>query len=150
MIEDYPTASDARNDARQYATPLDQLINADDVDPNADSWEEVDPETLERELWETTEILISQHDEPKWLVKDHAFRLWYDGMRRLPRDVLADVSDHELVHVYNVQPNDMDKYEWFDIAHRVFEDPNVRIPRDCIEKAREVVQRGLFEGSKPE
>jgi len=150
MIDRYPTKTETRKRAKEYATSLNKLINPDDVQDDADSWAEVDNQEIERECAESAGIITSEHDEMRHLIKDTAFRLWMESMRRVSRDVLGDAPDRELVRVYGIQPNDMDKYELHDICHAVYEEPNARIPYGYVDEAREVVEDGLMEGTKPE
>ena len=150
MFEDYPTKSEAEDQAREYATPLNNPINADDVDSDADSWEDVDDDVIERECCDCAQVVVGEHDEMRNLVQDLAFRLWTDDFQRQPREILADAPDVELIHIYQIWPNDMNKWEFFEEAHTVFEDPNTRIPDGYYSDAMRVVERGLMEGTKPE
>jgi hypothetical protein len=150
MIEDYPTTSEARNQAEEYATPLDQLINPSDVVEEADGWADIDDDVIRRECAESAEVVASEHREIRNLIQDTAFRLWIEGLRRVSRDALGDAPDIELIHVFNIWPNDMDKWEMHEMAHKVYEDPNFRIPNGRYQEARGEVIAGLIEGTKPE
>jgi hypothetical protein len=150
MIDSYPTTSEAREQAEEYATPLNKLINPNDVQGGAEQWTDIDAEDIRFECAESAEVVATEHDEMRNLIQDTAFRLWVDGFRRVSRDVLGDAPDSELIHVFNIWPNEMDKWEMYEIAHKVYEDPNFRIPNDCYDEAREAVITGLVEGTKPE
>ena len=150
MFEDYPTKSEAEDQAREYATPLNNLITPQEVDPDAQLWSDVDPDKIERECSECASIITSEHREMQNLIQDLAFRLWTDDFQRQPREILADAPDVELIHVYQIWPNDMDKWEFYELAHKVYEDPNTRIPDGYYSDAMRVVERGLMEGTKPE
>jgi hypothetical protein len=150
MFEDYPTKAEAEEEAQEYATPLDQLIGHSDVAEGTSSWEEVPNKFIRDEAYKSAQIIATEHDEMRNLIKDRAFRIWTDGFRRVSRDVLGDASDTELIHVFNIWPNDLRRDEMYSIAHKVFEDPNFRIPNDCYDEAREEVITGLIEGTKPD
>jgi hypothetical protein len=147
---DYPTKADAQEQAREYATPLNRLINPSDVQDNAEQWADIDDDLLNSECWESAGVITSEHDEMRNLIQDTAFRLWCEDMRRLPRDVLGDAPDRELVMVYQIQPHDMSNAELHGIAHAVFEERNTRIPRGYVEEAREYVEAGLYDGTMPD
>lgn len=152
MFGDYPTKTDAIEQAKDHATPLNNLINPSDVQEQVDSWDlfRPDDESIRRECAQCAEVIATEHDEMRNLIQDTAFRLWIDGFRRVSRDVLGDAPDIELIHVYNIWPNDMDKWEMYEIAHKVYEDPKFTIPNDCYQEAREEVIAGLMEGTKPD
>jgi len=151
MIEDYPTKADAQEQAREYATPLDQLIGHSDVAEGTSSWEEVPDNFIRDEAYRSAQVIATEHDEMRGLIKDRAFRIWTDGFKRVSESALAeDVPLSELIHVYNLWPNHVDKWEAYEEAHRVFEEPNTRIPNDCMQQAREEVTAALMEGTKPE
>lgn len=152
MFENYPSRQDAIEQAKDHATPLNKLINPSDVNPKADSWDifRSEDEAIRSECTQCAEVIATEHDEMRNLIQDTAFRLWIDGFRRVSRDVLGDAPDTELIHVYNIWPNDMDKWEMYEIAHKVYENPNFRIPNDCYDEAREAVITGLVEGTKPD
>jgi hypothetical protein len=150
MIEDYPTTSEAREQAEEYATPLDQLINPSDVQDDAEQWTDIDADTIRFECAESAGIIASEHREMRNLIQDAAFRLWADSMKRVSRDVLGDAANTELVRVYGIQPNDMSNAELYEIMHVVFEESNARIPNGFVEEARAEVEAGLIEGTKPD
>jgi len=151
MFTDYPSKKQAEEQAEEYAEPLDRLINPDDIDADADTWSDIDRDLLEQEVWESTSIIRTEHSAMRHLIQDHAFRLWTESLIRQPRDVIDDdISDEELIHEYSVWPYDMDKWECYEIAHRVFETPDREIHPEYIDEAEEAVLSGLFYGSMPE
>lgn len=151
MMEDYPTKSEAEDQAREYATPLDQLIRPSDVQDNAEQWSDIDDDRLNAECAESAEVIAMEHRKIRNLIQDRAFRIWTDGFRRVSESALAeDVPPVELIHVYNIWPNDMDKWDVYEEAHKVFESRNYRIPHDCYDEAREEVISGLVEGTRPQ
>ena len=151
MFEDYPTKSEARDQAEEYATPLDQLINPRDVQDDAESWNDIDSDLLDMECWEAAGVIATEHDEIRNLIQDTAFRLWIEGFNRVSESALAeDVPLVELIHVYGIWPNHVDKWEMLEVAEKVFESPNYRIPPDIYHDAREYVERGLMVGTLPD
>jgi len=149
-FQDYPTKAEAEQQAKEYATPLNKLIRPSDVQDNADSWADIDDDRLNAECAESAGVITSEHREIRNLIQDRAFRIWTDGFNRVSESALAeDVPLCELIHVYNVWPNHVDKWGAFEEASRVFEDTNYRIPNDCMNQAREEVIGGLIEGTKP-
>lgn len=151
MFEDYPTLHDAEKQAEEYATPLNELINPSDVVEDAEEWSDIPDERIRRECAESARIVATEHNEMKNLIQDAAFRYWTDGFKRVSESALAeDVPLVELIHVYNIWPNHVDKWEAYECAHKVFDELNYRIPNDCMSEARERVEAGLMEGSKPE
>ena len=122
MFEDYPTKSEAEQEAEEYATPLDQLINPSDVKDDAEQWSDIDDERIRSECAESAEVVATKHDYVRALIQDRAFRIWTDGFKRVSESALAeDVPLVELIHVYNVWPNHIDKWDAYEEAHRVFE-----------------------------
>jgi len=151
MIDRYPTKTEAREQAEDYATPLNKLINPSDVDDGANQWSDIDPDTIRRECHTSAGVVATEHDEMRNLIKDRAFRIWTDGFRRVSDGALAeDVPLVELIHVYNLWPNHVDKWDAYEEAHKVFENPNYRIPNDCYDEARDEVITGLMEGTRPD
>lgn len=149
-FQDYPTKTEAEDQAREYATPLDQLINPDDVDDDADSWADIDDERIRSECAQSAEVVATEHREIRNLIQDRAFRIWTDGFRRVSENALAeDVPLCELIHVFNLWPNHVDRWDAYEEASRVFDDPNCRIPNDCMQQARGEVIGGLMEGTLP-
>lgn len=147
---DYPTRKDAENEATEYADPLDRLIDPVDVDDDADTWSEIDPDTLREEISRSVSIIRAEHQQIRGLIQDHAFKLWTDNLVRQPRDVLDDdISDTDLIHEYGIWPYDMDMYECYEICHEVYETPGRNIPQGFIDEAETTVMDGLFDGSIP-
>jgi len=150
MFDQYPTKTEAEQQAKDHATPLNNLITPQEVDPEAQLWSDIDDDDIRRECAESAEIIATEHRTIRNLIQDRAFRIWIDGFRRVSRDVLGNAPDIELIHVYNVWPNDMRRDEMHSIAHKVYEDPNFRIPNDCYDEARDEVITGLMEGTRPD
>jgi hypothetical protein len=150
MFDQYPSHHDAIEEAKNHATPLNNLITPQEVDPDAQVWADVDDDKIPAECTKSAGVILNEHRAMRNLVKDRAFRIWIEGFRRVSRDVLGDAPDSELIHVYNIWPNDMNREGMHEIAHRVFEDPNCRMPLDCHEEARAEIQEGLIEGTKPD
>jgi len=150
MFEEYPTKQDATRTATEYAEPLDRLISPSDVDENADTWSDIDRDRVESEIWESVMLMRSEHREVGRMVQDRAFRIWTDSLTRVSNEALSEnVSKEDLIFVYAVWPYEMDKWECHEICHRVFEEPNMRIPQWAYNKAEEDVTEGLFDGTMP-
>lgn len=150
-FEEYPTKAEAEQQAKEYATPLNKLIRPSDVQDDAESWNGIDSGLLDMECWEAAGVIATEHREIRNLIQERAFRIWTDGFKRVSESALAeDVPLVELIHVYNVWPNHVNKWDAYEEAHRVFESPNYRIPNDCYNQARGEVISGLMEGTKPD
>jgi len=150
MFEDYPTKQDATRTAKEYAEPLDRLISPSDIDENADAWSDIDRDMLNQEIWESVMIMRSEHREVGNMIQDRAFRIWTDSLTRVANGALSEnVSNEDLVFTYGIWPYKMDKWECHEICHRVFEEPNMRIPNGCIREAEEEIQGALFDGTMP-
>ena len=150
MFEDYPTKQEATSMAKEYAEPLNKLINPSDVQGGVNSWHDINTDTLNQEVWESVSIMRSEHREVRNMIQDRAFRIWTDSLTRVSNDALADnVSNEELIFTYGVWPYKMDKWEAYEICHTVFEKPNVRIPQGYIREAEEEIMDGLYEGTMP-
>jgi len=150
MFEDYPTKQEATSMAKEYAEPLNNLIDPSDVQGNANSWDDINTDRLNQEVWESVSIIRSEHRTVRNMIQDRAFRIWTDSLTRVSNDALsADVSDKELIFTYGVWPYKMDKWDCYEICHTVFEDPNVRIPQGYIREAEEEIMDGLYEGTMP-
>jgi hypothetical protein len=151
MFDSYPSRQDAIQQAQDHATPLNNLITPQEVDPEAQVWADVDDDDIRRECAESAEIIATEHRTIRNLIQDRAFRIWLDALKRVNDDALAeDVPLTELIHVYNLWPFTVDKWEVLEEAEKVFSDPNYKIPNDCYDEAREAVIRGLMEGTKPD
>jgi len=150
MFEDYPTKQDAKRIATEYAKPLDRLISPSDVDENADTWGDIDRDRVESEIWESVMIMRSEHREVRGMVQERAFRIWTDSLTRVTNEALSEnVSNEDLVFTYGIWPYKMDKWECYETCHRVFEEPNMRIPQWAYNEAEEEIQGALFDGTMP-
>jgi len=151
MFDSYPSHQDAIQQAKDHAIPLNNLITPQEVDPDAQVWSDIDDDVIRRECAESAEIIATEHRTIRNLIQDRAFRIWLSGLKRVNDDALAeDVPLVELIHVYNLWPFSTDKWEVLEVAEKVFEDPNFRIPNDCMQQAREEVIAGLMEGTQPD
>jgi len=150
MFEDYPTKQEATRTAKEYAEPLNKLINPSDIQGGVNSWHDINTDRLNQEVWESVMVMRSEHRQVRNMIQDRAFRIWTDSLIRVNNDALSeDVSDKELIFTYGIWPYKMDKWDCYEICHTVFEEPNVRIPHGYIREAEEEVQSGLFDGTYP-
>jgi len=150
MFEDYPTKQEATRTAKEYAEPLNKLINPSDIQGGVNSWHDIDTDRLNQEVWESVMIMRSEHRQVRNMIQDRAFRIWTDSLTRVSNDALSeDVSDKELIFTYGIWPYKMDKWDCYEICHTVFEEPNVRIPQWAYDDAEEEITNGLYEGTMP-
>lgn len=150
MFEDYPTKQEATSMAKEYAEPLNKLIDPNDIQGGVTSWDDINTDRLNQEVWESVSVMRSEHRQVRNMIQDRAFRIWTDSLTRVSNDALsADVSDKELIFTYGVWPYKMNKWECYEICHTVFEDPNVRIPQWAYDDAEEEITNGLYEGTMP-
>ena len=151
MFNNYPTKADAKEQAEDYAEPLDALISPSDVSDGAEAWSDIDTDVLKQEVWESVSVIRSEHDTIRHLIKDHAFRLWTRDLSRQPREVLdSGVSDEDLIHEHSIWPYDMNKWDCYEICHQVYETPDREIPQGYIDDAEVPVYEGLFDGTMPD
>jgi len=150
MFEDYPTKQEATSMAKEYAEPLNNLIDPSDIQGGVTSWDDINTDRLNQEVYESVSVMRSEHRQVRNMIQDRAFRIWTDSLTRVSNDALsADVSDKELIFTYGVWPYKMNKWECYEICHTVFEDPNVRIPQGYIREAEEEIMDGLHKGTMP-
>ena len=152
MFDTYPTKTEARRKAAEYTTPLNRLIDADDVCPTADDWSDVPQDKVREEAFTSAEIIADEHREMRALVDELAFRLWFDSLSRVSEDALSDdVSDWEMVSEHRVWPNQWDKAKLHEVMHEVFENPRKRAVLSWYRQdAASVVRGGLCDGSMPD
>jgi len=150
MFEDYPTKQEAIRTAKEYAEPLNKLINPSDVQGDVNSWDDINTDRLNEEVWESVSVMRSEHRKVRNMIEDRAFRIWTDSLTRVSNDALSeDVSKEELIFTYGVWPYKMDKWDCYKICHTVFEDPNIRIPQWAYDEAQEDITDGLYKGTMP-
>lgn len=140
------TRSEVVRQAEEYATPLNKLIAPSDVEENADSWGEVDSETLRREISMSTDIILSErrnHRTIDTLLEDYARQLWCDSFVRVPMKHLATDCQKEAV-LWGYWPYSMDKWE----LSSILEERN-DIPTECYDEARDAIVEGLTNGMMP-
>jgi hypothetical protein len=150
MFEDYPTKQEATRTAKEYAEPLNKLINPSDIQEDVTSWNDINTDRLNQEVYSSVSVMRSEHRQVRNMIQDRAFRIWTDSLTRVSDDALsADVSDEELIFTYGIWPYKMDKWECYEICHTVFENPSVRIPQWAYDDAEEEITDGLYEGTVP-
>lgn len=141
------TKSEARKLAKENATPLNELIRPSDVQEGADSWEEIDDETIEHECFESASIILSERQEPAHsIAHDLALTLWAKDLPRAPMEDLVFTTKEKAVRE-GYWPNKMDKWHLREILEEMYQSEEYYW---YYEEAREVVESGIVEGMKPE
>lgn len=152
MFDTYPTKQDAREKAREHAIPLNRLIGASDVVPNADDWSDVPEDRQREEAFTSAEIMAEESREMRALVDELAFRYWFEDLKRVDADILIeDVTDWEVVAEHRIWPNQWDKAKLHEVMHQAFEDPRKRAVLSWYRQdAARVVRGGLCDGTMPQ
>jgi hypothetical protein len=145
------TTRKAYEAAKNEATPLNLLINPKDVrGADMDTWEDIatwEPGTLEREIWESVEIIMMENQEPfAWYVHDLSIKLHRDSMPRISMDKL-DTESPETAVKWGIWPHGMNKWDVTDIIRENYRET---VHSDTIQEASEIVESGIFDGMWPE
>jgi len=143
------TRTEAREKAREAATPLNKPIQPSDIDDSANSWDDIEMETLENECVRSAEIILAEEQMPfAGICHDLAMTSWTESMPRISMSHL-DYEDMETAVVEaNVWPNEMNKWEIREILeenYRSNDDMSV-IYHECYNDAYDVVLDGIVDG----
>jgi len=143
------TEKEAKNRAKEYATPLDGLIKPK-WEFDTKEWENVDRYELEDEIHFSIDIMMSEinsHYQLKDILYTHALTELKNNLTRVPKDhVTFDDKKEALSNGYWYYG--MDKFECFELLQEIYTTLS-DIPSEYYEYARMNVQEGLFEGSWP-
>ncbi len=147
-MTEFITESEAKAKAKDNATPINDLINPSDIEDNAEEWSDIDDETLEMELVESAEIILSESQQPfDSIVFDLAITFLQDDLTRAPMEDLAFDSMEKAVEK-GYWPYSMDKWECREILEEMAQNHNWYW--DCHSEAYNVVFGGIVEGMEPE
>jgi hypothetical protein len=129
--------------AAEQTDSLDTLVAPDDIQNGANTWDDIDSDTLEREAHESAMIMTSECQRPyDALVHDLAVVLFRNDTMRMPIRDLADHFGREGAVLEGYWPHDMNRTEVTDIIHNHHQD----IHPDYWDEARQTVQGGIVEG----
>jgi hypothetical protein len=144
--------SKAREKAKEAAEPINTLVHPADIDDTAESWTEVDEETLEEELAYSAEIIMSEQQRPfHGIAHDLAMTLWTKDMSRISMEHLEYEDMETAIIKANVWPNQMDKWEIREILEDNYphnDDMNL-IYQHCYNDAYDEVFAGIIDGMQP-
>lgn len=108
-------AKQAAIDQIQYS--MDELIDPSDIDENADNWEDIDEDTLNMEVGEGIQVMVSENQIPA--IKDLSVVLWRESLPRVPmKDLVFD--DMETAVREGYWPNSMNRIEVTEILWEYF------------------------------
>lgn len=143
------TRSDAVDRAKEYATPLSDLINPEEVCSTANTWENVPESELEREIYQSVDIILSEanwHDPLKAVLYDRAVSHHLDNMMRVPLDDLS--IDRRKAIEKRYWPFDMSRGEIRVVVQEIY--PTLRdLPTEDYQAAHGAVTQGLADGMQP-
>lgn len=104
------TKFEARDKAFDEATELGNLIDPSDIDPDAENWEDIDPDKLNMEIGDIVSRIRSENQSPfHGIAYDLAITLWRDSLPRVPmRDLVFETPEVAVREGY--WPNKMNKW----------------------------------------
>jgi hypothetical protein len=134
---------------------ISDLINPSDIDENAETWEDIDKYTVEKECHESAEIMLKEQQGPFYgMVRDYAIILWRDGMDRinLDSDLVSDgITERECLTVYGKWPYSMSYFEVYQVLDEYINETHIhQIPNACYNRAKETVSIGIVNGMLPD
>jgi len=141
------TKFEARDKAHENAMSLNELIDPSDVDPNAEKWEDIDPDKLDMEIHESISVIRSENQSPyDRLAYDLAIGLWRDSMPRVPMGDMAFETEEKAVRK-GYWPNKMDKWT----CREILEDYSNEYEYfyEFLDEAWEYVSEGIYQGMHP-
>ena len=142
------TRSEAKEQAKEAVDSIDSLINSSDIEDNAETWEEIEDEKLEMELFEGATMRLSEQQKPFYnIAVDLAYTMWQNDLPRAPMDHLAFDSKEKAVEK-GYWPNSMDKWECREILEEMGENSESFL--HYYSEAYDIVVSGMVEGMEPE
>lgn len=142
------TKSEAKELAKESVEyTLSDLINPSDIDENAALWEDIDPDTLNEELWRSVEVMQSERHMPyHGIAYDLAICLWRDNLPRAPMgDLVFETQEKAVREGY--WPNKMDKWQCREILESYSSD--YEYFHEYLNEAWESVGAGIYEAMDP-
>jgi hypothetical protein len=131
---------------------ISDLIQPSDIDENAETWEDIDRYTVEKECHESAEIMLQETQEPfGGMVRDYAIILWRDNMPRVNREHLTTDNDREILIDMGYWPYDMSYFDVYrELNDYINETSSHHIPSTYDRQAKETVSIGIVNGMIPD
>lgn len=136
--------------AQEYATSLSDLIEPSDVNGSANCWEEIPQETLDMEIYESIDIIMSEsswHSKLSALLYERAVSVYCSDLPRVPMGHLT-FDTHKEAIAEGYQPYKCSGAECRAHAQEVFTTVG-DLPAGCYEEAYSDVSKGLYNGMQP-
>lgn len=144
------THDEAAKRAKDYATPLNELIRPSHLVDEADSWEDIPEEMINQEVNKSVDVILSEignHHQLKDVIHTRALTVHKADMDRAPMKHLK--FDTKRAAVENgYWPHNCSHHEVFGYLQEAY--PTCEdIPSYDYQRAREAVTQGLMDGMKP-
>lgn len=134
----------AKNDGKEQAKySLDELNRPDEVDDEAETWEDVDKDKLRQELGEASSRFVTEQLDG--LVTEHAIKHYLDELPRVTMDDLTYEDKEEALVDGGIWPNEMRE----DDARNILWENQEAVTGDAFSWAHEAVSAGVFEVLNP-
>ena len=124
------------------------LIDPEEVDENADSWDDVDDDKLDDELHHAVDVQMSENNQYGGLIKELAIKIWLSEMPRVKLDDLVfETEEKALENEY--WPYRVSSMEAESMLHKLVSFDRLDIPNSAFEEASGVVQAAALDKMDP-
>jgi len=147
------TAKEIRDKAADEATPINRLINANDINDEAESWDEVGTDELYDALIESAEVIQSERQSPfAWYAHDLTMELTRDALIRAPMGDLSFETHEEAVKAgyWPHKVNNVEIEEYIQELNPDYDDTLHHIWTESKQEAWDTVTAGIIDGMQPE
>lgn len=144
------TKNEAQKRAKEYATPISDLVNPSDIDGGVERWESVKDEKLERELHKSVDIILSEityHNKLRDIIYTRAITIHKEETMRVPKEDMA-MKDDKMLLSQMYWPYKMTNMECIATLQEIY--PTLKdVPTQDYQEARNEISKALTEGMKP-